>query len=60
MKETLLRSISKSLIFFLVKILIAYSLLGDIKTSIILNIFILIGYFINERIWSFIKWGYKK
>ena len=65
MHETLKRSVAKTIIWRIVGTLITWAvvygytgqLASSTNISLIVAVFLAMGYYINERVWNNIQWG---
>jgi len=59
MKELISRSVVKALVYRVIAIFITYAILRSWSTTFYIHAIVTVAYIINERIWSYISWGYK-
>ena len=65
MKESLKRSLAKTIIWRVIGTLITwavvYAYTGELANStnisLIVAVFLAVGYYVNERVWNNIEWG---
>lgn len=57
MKETKLRSFTKSIIWRVISIIITWIVVGSLSATLIAAGLSMIAYYIHERVWNKILWG---
>jgi hypothetical protein len=58
MREIITRSIVKAIVYRMIAIFITYAILRSWSTTFYIHAVVTVAYVINERVWSYIEWGY--